>query len=183
MKALGRAADLAICCGLTGWLVATGLSQHPNRAFDRFRKYDRTGAVIPNWRFFAPEPAIHDYRVLHRSLGTDGVQSPWTEATSLNPRRLSQIAYFPDRRRDKAVSDICNELLGYLNTHEDLRELPAYRLMRDFVMTSLAAQTTGVLAGFQFLVVRAAGYDDADEPEYLFASAFEKWPDRPCLVA
>jgi hypothetical protein len=169
------AADFLLCSGLTGWLLATTLSQHPNRAFDRFRKYDRTGAMLPNWRFFAPEPAVHDYRVLYRVLHADGEQTTWREATALGDRRLRQALYFPDRRRDKAVSDVCNEMLGYLNTHEDLTLLPAYRLMRDHVAAVVARDETSCgIDGFQFLVVRAAGYDD-DEPEYLFASAFEEW--------
>jgi hypothetical protein len=169
--------DLAVAGALTGWVLVTGLSQHPNRAFDRFRKFDRTATAIPNWRFFAPEPAVHDFRVLHRHLGADGVVTPWRETTVLHRRLARQMVWFPDRRRDKAVSDICNEIITQLNSTDlDVTRLPSYRLLRDLVGTVLAAETAGgpAASGFQFLVARNGGYDESIEPEYLFASPFER---------
>ncbi|GAB2470249.1 hypothetical protein [Jatrophihabitans fulvus] len=176
-----RARDLAVASSLTGWLVVTGLSQHPNRAFDRFRGMDRTGTVIPNWRFFAPEPAMHDFRVLHRHMGEDGDVSAWRETTALQRRRLGQTVWFPDRRRDKAISDICNEIISQLDVVDDrVVELPCYRLLRDLVAGVVADEgrtgtVGGEVAGFQFLVARSGGYDPDIEPEYLFASPYETW--------
>jgi hypothetical protein len=169
--------DLAVAGALTGWVLVTGLSQHPNRAFDRFRKFDRTATAIPNWRFFAPEPAVHDFRVLHRHLDGTGAVSPWRETTALHRRTAAQVVWFPDRRRDKAISDICNEVITQLNSTDiDVTRLPAYRLLRDLVGMVLTAEAPGPSVGFQFLVARNGGYDESIEPEYLFASPFERWP-------
>jgi hypothetical protein len=172
--------DVAVAGALTSWVLVTGLSQHPNRAFDRFRKFDRTATAIPNWRFFAPEPAVHDFRVLHRHLDGTGAASSWRETTSLHRRTVGQMVWFPDRRRDKAISDICNEVITQLNSTDiDVTRLPAYRLLRDLVGTVLAAEAPGdgpPAVGFQFLVARNGGYDESIEPEYLFASPFERWP-------
>jgi hypothetical protein len=171
--------DVAVAGALTSWVLVTGLSQHPNRAFDRFRKFDRTATAIPNWRFFAPEPAVHDFRVLHRHLDRTGAVSPWRETTSLHRRTAGQMVWFPDRRRDKAISDICNEVITQLNSTDiDVTRLPAYRLLRDLVGTVLAAEAADTPSvGFQFLVARNGGYDESIEPEYLFASPFERWPN------
>lgn len=174
----GTVRDVAVAGALTGWILATGLSQHPNRAFDRLRRYDRAGVLLPNWRFFAPEPAVHDFRILHRHLGADGSVSPWRETTTLHRRTARQMLWFPDRRRDKAISDICNEIVTQLGATEvDVTRLAAYRLLRDLVAAVLAAepQPGGPPAGFQFLVARDAGYDESVEPEYLFASPYERW--------
>lgn len=172
--------DVAVAGALTSWVLVTGLSQHPNRAFDRFRKFDRTATAIPNWRFFAPEPAVHDFRVLHRHLAGTGAASPWRETTSLHRRTAGQMLWFPDRRRDKAISDICNEVITQLNSTDiDVTRLPCYRLLRDLVGTVLAAEAPDdgpPAVGFQFLVARNGGYDESIEPEYLFASPFERWP-------
>jgi hypothetical protein len=180
-RPVSSARDLAVAGALTSWVLVTGLSQHPNRAFDRFRKFDRTATAIPNWRFFAPEPAVHDFRVLHRHLDADGTVSAWRETTVLHRRVARQMVWFPDRRRDKAISDICNEVITQLNSTDlDVTRLPSYRLLRDLVGTVLTAETAGgpPPAGFQFLVARNGGYDEDIEPDYLFASPFEKWqPD------
>jgi hypothetical protein len=175
--------DVAVAGALTGWVLITGLSQHPNRAFDRFRKFDKTATAIPNWRFFAPEPAVHDFRILHRHMDADGTVSPWRETTTLHRRTAGQMVWFPDRRRDKAISDICNEVITQLNSTDiDVTRLPAYRLLRDLVGLMLAAEAPAdpdagpASVGFQFLVARNGGYDESIEPEYLFASPFERWP-------
>jgi hypothetical protein len=166
----------AVAGTLTAWVVATGLSQHPSRAFDRYRRYDPSGVLLPNWRFFAPEPAVHDFRLLHRHLGADGTVSPWRETTTLHRRLARQMFWFPDRRRDKAVSDICNEIITQLTgTDVDVSKLPAYRLLRDLVSGIVAAELTEPPQGFQFLVARHGGYDESIEPDYLFASPFEPW--------
>jgi hypothetical protein len=172
-----RVAEAGTALALAGWVVATAVSQHPNRAFDRLRRFDRTGVAIPNWRFFAPEPATHDFRVLHRYLCADGTQTEWQESNVISQRAWRQSFWFPDRRRDKAMSDICNEIIGHLRTPgQDLTVTPAYRILRDFVAARLAATHTGPdPQGFQFLVVSDCGYDDETEPDYLFASRFEKW--------
>lgn len=182
MTAAARVRDLAVASAVTGWLVATGLSQHPNRAFDRLRAYDRTGTMLPNWRFFAPEPAMHDFRVLHRTVTTEDVVSPWAETNLLARRCARQSVWFPDRRRDKAISDVCNEIISQLNVLDrDVVRLPSYLLLRDFVRhTAAAALPTGAEPprGFQFVVARAGGYDEEIEPEYLFASPYEQWTAR-----
>lgn len=172
-----RTAETGVAAALTGWLVATALSQHPNRSFDRLRALDRTGVAIPNWRFFAPEPATHDFRVLHRYLDAAGVESEWFESTAISPRAWTQSFWFPARRRDKAMSDICNEIIGHLRVPgQDLTVTPAYRMLRDLVAARLReAQQGPDPEGFQFLVVSDCGHDADDEPRYLFASRFEPW--------
>lgn len=175
-----RIVEGGIAATLTTWLVTTALSQHPNRTFDRFRSLDRAGVTIPNWRFFAPEPAKHDFRVLHRYLRHDGSQTEWFESNVISPRAWGQSFFFPERRRDKAMFDVCNELLTQLRMPGvDVTTKPGYRLLRDFVAVRLAATHQGPdPQGFQFLVVTDPGHDDEDEPTYLFASRFEPWTSR-----
>lgn len=175
-----RIVEGGLAGALTTWLVATALSQHPNRSFDRLRSLDRTGVAIPNWRFFAPEPASHDFRILHRYLRHDGSQTEWFESNVISPRMWRQSFFFPERRRDKAMFDVCNEVLGHLRTPGlDITITPGYRLLRDFVAVRLAEQHTGPdPQGFQFLIVTDSGHDTDDEPTYLFASGFEKWAGR-----
>jgi hypothetical protein len=171
------ATDLVVPAVLAGWVLLTASNQHPSRSFDRFRKYDKTGAAIPNWRFFAPEPAVHDFRILHRVLGTDGSESPWTMTNPISERTWGQAVWFPDRRQQKAISDACSELISGLRAASDrVTESVPYRLLRDHVneLVTAAPQHRSSPQGFQFIIVSDSGYDDAEEPQYLFASKFEE---------
>jgi hypothetical protein len=157
------------------WLVATGSSHHPLSQFDRFRLYDRTGMLIPNWRFFAPEPAQHDFQVVHRVLTADGEQTPWRQTTSNAPRAWQHMIWFPDRRREKAVFDVCTELvIAKGGSNRDVSQTAAYRLLRDFVEGIVRREFTGrdLPRGFQFVVAQHAGHDEQDEPRYLLVSEF-----------
>ncbi len=157
-------------------ILATAFSQHPNRAFDRFRRFDRIGFWLPNWRFFAPEPAMADYHILHRVLDADDDVSPWIETHVIAPRKLSHVLWFPDRRVDKGVFDATSELLGLL-PHGEATVLasPAYQLMVGFVRARIDREPHPPLSGFQFLIARAGGYDPEMEPEEMLTSPFVPW--------
>ncbi|MFJ3492800.1 DUF5819 family protein [Streptomyces sp. NPDC086091] len=165
---------LLVLGGLALWFGATVTGQHPNRAFDRVRDLDRAGLTIPNWRFFAPEPAQHDFHVLHRVLTEDGEQTPWAETSAVAPRLWRHAAWFPGRRREKALFDICSELIILMSRPGlDLSRFPSYRMLSDFTERAVRAEHAGRLPrGFQFLIARHTGHDQEQEPDYLFVSPF-----------
>ncbi len=170
-----RTARLALSLGLGGWVLATAASQHPHRAFDGLRRIDPIGLGLPNWRFFAPEPAQHDYHVMHRVLDADGSQSPWVETTAIAPRRWSHVLFFADRRREKALFDVAGELLTLMaDPRIELPRTVPYELLRNAVERRVRGDLHGAPAprGFQFLLARHSGHDEEPEPEYLLASPF-----------
>lgn len=173
MKAT-RLAESAVAAVLGGWVVVTALSQHPSRTFDRLRHLDKPGTLIPNWRFFAPEPAVHDYRLLHRVRSADGTVSSWTESVQIARRTVAQSVWYPDRRRDKAVHDLCSEIITLLSEQQiGIPTFPCYRLLRDHIRDVVRREDPAA-AGFQWVVARTAGYDTSEEPTYLFASPYER---------
>jgi hypothetical protein len=171
----GGVAKVLVTAGLGAWFVATAASQHPHRAFDRFRDYDPTGLFVPNWRFFAPEPAQHDFHLLHRVLTAGGEQTPWRETRQITPRAWRHAAWFPDRRRDKAMFDVCNELITLMAIPSvDLPATAPFRLLRAFVELKVRREYAHdeQPQGFQFLIARHTGHDADHEPDYLLASPF-----------
>ncbi|WP_070011839.1 hypothetical protein [Streptomyces abyssalis] len=170
----------AVELGFASWLTITILSQHPNTTFDRLRTGDKVGLLIPNWRFFAPTPAQHDYHLLYRTLDTDGEQSAWRSASQINKRKWAHAVWFPGRRQEKAIFDVCGEL-GRLIVRKDVKvtDSAAYRLLRDFVTRHLdeSDPRRGSLKGFQFLVVLYSGHDDSEDPQYSFISPFIRLPE------
>lgn len=178
----GAGALLRLAAGGLGasWLIATALSQHPLRPFDRVRNVDRTGTIIPNWRFFAPSPAIHDNRLAHRILWEDGEVSDWIETHKIVDRRVRDMIWYPERRRDKAVTDLCGSMIGALQQRRTggVEGTPAYQTAREVVRGQIkaeAARCRRTVEGFQFVVCRDPGYDEDDGLVLIFASRFEPW--------
>lgn len=164
----------AVEWGLAGALLVTAAAQHPNKMFDRVRRADRLGVLIPNWRFFAPEPARHDFHVVYRTVSGDGVVSAWRDASPPAARRWRHAAYFPERRRDKALSDVCAEV-GVRAARGDVSTAVPYRILREFVAATVrhgVAETAGAeeMSGFQFALIRYSGYDDKEDPQHVLVS-------------
>lgn len=151
-------------------LVCTIAAQHPSPAFNRLQRKD-TLSLLPNWRFFAPTPGMHDYHLLYRTLGQDGATSRWKEIDTATERRIRQIVWFPTRRQGKALIDICSEILICADKGFDLvTGMPAYRVILGYIEKIAAADRGGDVKGFQFTLVRSAGYDVTEEPKTLFIS-------------
>jgi hypothetical protein len=166
-----------VCAGLGGWFVASVLSQHPQRMFDRLRYHDPTGTLLPDWRFFAPEPAQYDFVLLRRELDASGVETPWQVVLDGIPRAWRHSLWFPRRRLDKGVHDACDQIARHLNLlGDDGTSAPAYALMRGLVEQSVAGEYQGrpPPRGFQFLIGRFAGHDRSEKPQYIYLSRFEK---------
>lgn len=153
-------------------LVCTIANQHPNTAFNRLQRKD-TLSLLPNWRFFAPTPAMYDYHLLYRTLGKDGATSPWKEIDAIAGRRFRQIVWFPSRRQEKAVFDVCSEILRHVDKgFEFVMSIPAYRALLSYMENHIRAGEARDVNGFQFTLVRAAGYDTAEEPKTLFIAPY-----------
>jgi hypothetical protein len=170
-----RTDTLALSAALGTWVLATLASQHPHRAFDGLRRFDPVGLALPNWRFFAPEPAQHDYHVLHRVLEADGSESPWQETTSICRRSWAHACFFPDRRREKALFDIASELTQLMmDPRIDISRTVPFELLSNAVELRIRAGLDGgpPPRGYQFLLARHTGHDEEPEPDYLFASPF-----------
>jgi len=169
-----RGAVLLSSGALATWVLATAASQHPHRLFDGLRRFDLTGLVLPNWRFFAPEPATHDFHLLHRVLTVRGEQTDWQETTPITGRRWSQVMFFADRRREKSMFDVSNELVTAMAKPQvDVTRTVAFELLRNRVEAEVRRTHRAPLPrGFQFLLARYTGHDDSEEPDYLLSSPF-----------
>jgi hypothetical protein len=159
-----------------GWFVLTLLTQHPQRSFDRLRSLDPIGLTIPNWRFFAPEPATQDFHLMYRTRGADGQVSPWHEASSIVRRRLVHAFWFPGRRREKAFFDVGIDLIALNSLEvEQMQQASSYRLVANYIRHAVERrERAGDLEpgsdAFQFMVVLYSGYDESGDPEYRFVS-------------
>ncbi|MET9976073.1 hypothetical protein ACFYOI_32350 [Streptomyces microflavus] len=161
----------AICC------------QHPHPSFDRVQRLDPLSSVFPNWRFFAPTPAQHDFQFYYRTLDVAGETSDWSALEVIQGRRARQFVWFPERRAEKAVYDLGSEILRVLDRGFEVAvTLPSFRILRNFFREEIERSGTPDVKGFQFALVQDSGYDKAEEPEIIFLSPYTPMRDTAAPV-
>ncbi|MFJ4650741.1 hypothetical protein ACIP5Y_05615 [Nocardia sp. NPDC088792] len=159
IRLAGTMLEWVIPVVLAGWFVASVLGQHPDRSYDKVRLLDKTGAdvLIPNWRFFAPNPATDDVHFLYRLANEDKTEhTEWEEAYPAARRRLVHAIWFPGRRIEKSVFDVSSAYFG------DPASLAP--LINEFVRARLTPRPAYPF--FQVMLVRYAGYDHSEDPKY-----------------
>lgn len=172
-----RALNVVVPAALAAWFVASVLGQHPDRSYDKVRKLDRTGTgiLIPNWRFFAPIPAMEDQHFLYR-LATEDKQehTPWREAYTIQPRRLVHAVWFPGRRMEKAIFDVASTLTHEGSNSPRMRtaRASAQALVCEFIRHRLEPEPGYPL--FQVMLVRYSGYDHSEDPKYDLMFDYER---------
>lgn len=155
-------------------LLLTLAGQHPHRDFSRVRTKDYL-SLLPNWRFFAPNPATFDYHFLYRTVDADGSASTWHDVSGIVDRKPMHLFWFPTRRADKGVFDACHEILPCLDQGFSVASrTPGYRLIIEHVRTRITSQGTpaGDVRGFQFALTSGAGYDTGHKPRLMFLSPY-----------
>lgn len=153
-------------------VIGTIANQHPNPVFNRMQLKD-SFSILPNWRFFAPEPAMHDYHFFYRTLNASGDTSLWKGVDVIEGRKLRQIAWFPTRRPEKAIFDICSELLQLLDKNFSVvQRTPGYRVLTEYLRVQVNKDGAEGVEGFQFALARATGYDTSKDPEMIFVSPY-----------
>ncbi|SCK35439.1 hypothetical protein H181DRAFT_02924 [Streptomyces sp. WMMB 714] len=165
-------------------LIATTVAaQHPHQLFNRIRTRDPL-SVVPNWRFFAPHPAIHDSHLLYRTLSADDETSDWTQLSLTPDRTVQHAIWFPDRRLGKAIFDVGDEILRNLpEGFPVVTKLPSYRTLVNYLRREIRESAEGTRAkGFQFAFARSTGYDMSEEPEMMFISPYTPMDPVPSHV-
>ncbi|MDX3635662.1 hypothetical protein OG920_03530 [Streptomyces europaeiscabiei] len=156
-------------------LVVTVAGQHPFEQFSRFRAKDVL-SLVPNWRFFAPNPCMHDSHFLYRTVDADGSASPWHDAFATETRKPQHIVWFPTRRADKGMVDACADILPTLEFggFEGAARTPGYRMITENLRVLIRSRgpVPEDVRGFQFALAKATGYDTRHRPSLLFVSPF-----------
>ena len=161
---------------LGGWFALT-LCQQANRPHPLGKRIDPTSMAIPNWRFFAPTPARHDFNVLYRDKLANGELTPWREQEISKDRTLLQMVWHPARRMEKALFDVASELLQASEKVKEVERVQltvSYLALLNFVTNQVEHHREGVQV--QFLIAQSAGHDESIEPRMLFLSDFHALP-------
>ncbi|MGC5000830.1 hypothetical protein [Streptomyces sp. DT195] len=170
-RGLTAARRLAVYGTLSMWLSLTLLEQL-QKGTKVNRRVDPLSAVIPNWRFFGPQPAMHDCHLLYRDELEGGEMTAWREVDVIEERRSSHMVWHPNRRREKALFDATEEMKSYVGRERELRILQLtvpYLLLLSYVTHNCDHHAQALRT--QFLLANGPGYDEkGPEPLLFFAS-------------
>jgi hypothetical protein len=121
-----------------------------------------------------PHPGTHDYYVIYRTMDHAREPSRWRGLDLIAGRSPQQLAWYPARRREKAVFDIAVELLPVLDRgFPAITRTPAYRLLEAHLTCRIRAEDpAGEVAGYQIALVKASGYDTSEKPSLIMASPY-----------
>ncbi|MDS1272282.1 hypothetical protein RIF23_18490 [Lipingzhangella sp. LS1_29] len=156
----------------TVMILATVATQHHLSSFNRIQRKDLF-FLIPNWRFFAPNPGVYDFHIIYR-VRNDGQISGWRGIDMIANRRSLHTLWHPKRRREKAVFDIANGVALVLDKGFDvITRTPDYRLLSNFVAATVRADDiNGNIEGYQFALARSAGYESTKDPEIVMVAPY-----------
>lgn len=148
------------------WLAISMIVYVPSLK-NRIRRWDSIG-LIPQWNFFAPNPARHDFHLLFRDRLQDGTITEWTEVASIAQRPNWGIVWNPGKRRNKALFDAVTDLAMHVKD-----SLPALELSIPYL--TLLNYVSGLprFAGesfTQFLIMCSGSSDQGQKPELLYLS-------------
>ena len=103
----------SLLVGILGvWLLLSVLVYVPALQ-PGIRRWDLL-ALVPEWRFFAPTPAQHDYYLLYRDQLEDGSLTDWTEVRAATPRCSWNLVWNTSKRGNKALFDAIKELAAHV---------------------------------------------------------------------
>lgn len=165
-----------------GWFLASVAGQKLWRAQRTRSKWDRLHMMLPDWRFFAPDPGVYDHHILVRVTSESGLKSSWKEITDVGERRLRHTLWHPEQRKEKAVFDVCAELFRYVErsraegserTDFEKRVQMSVAYLTLLSYASARAAITGPFDDLerrvQFMITISGGYDE-EQPEMVFVS-------------
>src|SRR5687768_5062977 len=68
--------------------------------------------MLPEWRFFAPQPGRGDHFLLYRDSIDGDTWSAWIEIPLVVPRQWYHFVWNPERRVKKALLDVVGALVA-----------------------------------------------------------------------
>lgn len=168
----------ALTAGLALWFGLTVVGQKLWRPESPTRsRWQPLHLVLPDWRFFAPDPGVYDQVVLYRTGSGSGPPSGWTAVREPEPRRVRHAVWNPQQRVDKALWDVCAELTRFIDLRRradveasvivrDLQLSVPYLTLLSIVSDRASPSSPGCV---QFMIALSGGWDP-EPPEVAFVS-------------
>ena len=177
---LGLVARTMAECGLAVWFLTSVLFQYRGGKLLNFVKRWDHYSLIPRWTFFAPNPYTHDFEILFRNRYPDSTMCAWTLHRAASPSHRNGI-WNPAKRSQKAIIDLCGNIMGSLHDASKFELDPAECLAGSSSYQALQKYVQGLpnptmATERQFTIVLTEGYRKPNERRILLVSPFLPLP-------
>lgn len=147
---------------LGAWFAASAVAQIlPRQASLRS---SRLAWSLPEWRFFAPHPSIHDYFLFHRHFGGD------MQRVGFTARGQWAFLLNPAGRRQKAFRDIVDSLQLVIAEDGCIDTTVSDAVCRSVPYMVLLAFAAARQAGAEFVQFGIARRSPGKDDEIVFVS-------------
>ena len=144
------------------WLALTVVNQFHEKRPSWLVSMDIFG-LVPIWTFFAPNPGMTDYYLLYRDRLPGGTLGSWKHIRLQHRTSLLSAIWGPDRRRNKALSDLVAAAVQLVMTagQKGIHVSIPYLLLLNYITSlphSMAAEAT------QFMILENDGFIESANP-------------------
>ena len=162
-----KGAEVVLIVLFAAWFLISLVSLVPSWR-NHIRRYDRL-TLIPEWKFFAPNPGQWDYYLVYRDQLPDGNVTDWTEVAVDAPRAWWNVIWNPAKRGNKALTDCVVLLAKHLAAQDPAIEasVPYLTLLNHISSFPRLGGTEYT----QFALIQFHARGSQEEPELLFSSA------------
>jgi hypothetical protein len=147
------------------WLILTALCNIGS--IGRALRVRDIWGLLPEWRFFAPNPIEADLRLLYRDFASADARGVWTEPPVLHGRRWWHFLWNPEKRINKSLFDAMNEVQTLALASDARVFSPSYLLLLNVVSN---IRRTWPARQVQFAVAMVYGKACAGDPAVVFVS-------------
>ena len=157
---------------LTAWFVLTLIAQFWTVPWvARLKSYD-LAEVVPGWSFFAPNPGTSDSELLYRDELVDGELGPW-RAVRFARASLLRAVWNPQKRRRKALVDLCSSLLTEAAASPE-RNAVLIGFPYIAVLSHVSSFPSGPLSKRRQFILARSFSETGKEPEVMFISGWHR---------
>lgn len=159
---------IGVAATLAAWYLVTVVAQYPDDNYGKLKKlrFINGSFLIPNWKFFAPNPGTEDFVLLYRQLTRGAAEwSQWQYVVEPEPARLWHSFFSKKSRHDKGVLDIVSTLQSMVGVEGLERQVEACRRLIENTVIRITPQD-GSVQKIQVLLARGKGFDPNGTPTY-----------------
>jgi len=160
--------DIPIILIFAIWAVCSLLCQGTNHAKTRLKSFDLFN-ILPNYKFFCPNPVRYDYHLYYRSRRKDDSIDHWQEIPI--GRRISFLCLIwnPLKRDRKVFHKIIKTLKGYKKFSSGNIRGPVYQLFLGYIKQHISHPDC---VSTQFRITYKQDLDQLSTEKIFYTSVF-----------
>jgi hypothetical protein len=164
--------DITILVVFSAWAVLSVLSQQARPGKNKLKALDLLD-ILPNYKFFCPNPITYDYHLYYRTGSLTGLPGEWKEIYISKKTAFLCAIWNPSKKNRKVFTRIINEIIKRKDGKpKKLLRKNTYLLLRNFV-EYMARDDNSIKTAFKITYK----HDLNNEPmeTILYASEFQQY--------